>query len=357
MGDAADFRARTGVVLAAGCCAAKLRWIANHETAAWRHARWILAPRDLVFARITSEVMTDETLASRTGLYDLDGVLLTADDATRLPPVVASTTATPAGGGAPELGLRKGIPVVIGAGDRACEVLGVAGSSHAPMASWGTTANVSVPHHGPAELLPTVAQVSRGALGGYVIEAGLSAAGAAIAWLARLTDRDHDDLLASAVEVPPGARGIVALPWFSGARAPWWHAGVHAAFLGLTESHGPAELARAVVEGVAFDVARCVELVAPEAGELALAGGGAGHDLWRGIVAGATGLPVIRRSVDDAASVGARLLVAMARDEMLPVDDVSPVVARDEPVASLVREYTSLRETADAVASAVIHSR
>ena len=133
------------------------------------------------------------------------------------------------------------------------------------MVSWGTTANVSVPHAGPVAALPTVAAVSRGALGGFVVEAGLSAAGAALGWLATLTGRTHDDLLDAAATVAPGADGVLALPWFAGARGPWWRADAHAAFLGLTDAHGPAELARAVVEGIAFDVARCLELVAPDA--------------------------------------------------------------------------------------------
>jgi len=356
LGDPAAFRSRTGVIATPGCCAAKVRWVMAHEPERWRAARWLLAPRDLVVARMTGEVVTDETLASRTGLYDLDGTLLEPDAAAVLPPVVPSTTTLAGAAGAAELGLREGVRIVIGGGDRACEVLGVGATTRAPMVSWGTTANVSVPCDGPADSLPTVAQVSRGALGGYVVEAGLSAAGAAIAWLARLTGRGHDDLLAAAASVPAGAGGVVALPWLAGARAPWWHPDVHAAFLGLTEAHGPAELARAVVEGIAYDVARCVELVAPSAEELALAGAGAANPVWREIVAAVTGQPITRRVIDDAASVGARLLLPAALGETLPLDDLSPVVARDEPDDELVRLYDSLRETADALASAVIDS-
>ena len=358
LGNPDEFRARTGVVAGAGCCAAKIRWVEAHEGAAWRAARWLLAPRDLVVARLTGEVVTDETLASRTGLYDLDGALVATDLAHRLPTVVPSTTSltTRVEKGA-ELPLRTGIPVVVGAGDRACEVLGVGATTHAPMVSWGTTANVSVPHHGPAAELPLVAQVSRGALGSYVIEAGLSSAGAALGWLAHLTGRGHDEVVAAAASAPPGARGLVALPWFAGARAPWWRPDAHAAFVGLTEAHGIAELARAVVEGVAYDIARCVELVAPAATELALAGGGAGAALWRSVVSSVTGLTVTRRAIDDAGSVGARVLIAAATDEVLPLDDVNPVRAREEPEPEAVRVYSSLRATADATAFAVIESR
>ena len=359
LGDPDAFRTATGVVAGASAHAAKLAWLVEHDPDLFGSARWILAPRDYVVARLTGSVVTDETLASRTGLCDLGGWWrpeAVQRYRERLPEIVPSThiagEVRPAV--ATELGLPTGVRVIAGAGDRACEVLGVGATPRSPMVSWGTTANVSVPHPGPVDALPPVAQVSRGALGGFVIEAGLSAAGAALAWLASLTGRTDEDLLASAADVPPGANGAVALPWFAGARAPWWRPDVHAAFLGLTEAHGPAELCRAIVEGVACDVARCVELIAPEAEELALAGAGAGGELWRSIVAAVTGRAVVRRSVDDAASVGARLVIASALGEAVEIDQSNGVVAREEPEAALARAYSSLRATADAAASAVI---
>ncbi len=359
LGDAPTFRATTGVALGASAHAAKLAWVAEEHPTVLQHARWVLSPRDLVVARLAGVVATDETLASRTGLCSLDGGWLseaTARYADRLPPstaaasVVGEVTETAAS----ELGFAAGVPVVIGAGDRACEVLGVDATPGTPMVSFGTTANVSVPHPGPTHALPTVGQVSRGAAGGFVVEAGLGAAGAALGWLARLTGRSHDELLDLAAATPPGADGVIALPWFSGARAPWWRLDAHAAFVGVTDGTGPGELARALVEGVAFDVARSIDLVAPEAEELALAGGGAADPAWRGIVAAATRRPVVCRTIDDAASVGARLLVAQAVGEALDVDIVNPVLATEAPNPAWVIAYEAVRESADATASAVL---
>ena len=300
------------MVLNGASHAAKLAWVARTAPDALARARWVLQPRDFVVARMTGVIVTDETLASRTGLSALGGGWLDHAVATygeRLPPIVAPDCGRRTAverGRRRALGLRPEVRVIAGAGDRACEVLGSGASARAPMVSWGTTANVSVPHPGPVAALPAVAAVSRGAQGGFVVEAGLSAAGAAVAWLASITGRAHDELLEAAATSAPGAGGLLVLPWFAGARAPWWRADAHAAFIGLTDAHGPAELTRGVVEGIAFDVARCLELIAPERAEIALAGAGAGHDLWRGVLAAVTGLPVVRRAVDDAASVGAR---------------------------------------------------
>lgn len=359
--DPDEFRAMTGVMATAAAHAAKLAWVAQRAPEMLGAARWVLAPRDFVIARLTAVAVTDQTLASRTGLAEIGGWWLPESVQRyreRLPEIVAPTriVGEVRDDAADELGLPRGVEVIAGAGDRACEVLGVDATERAPMVSWGTTANVSVPHPGPATELPQVAQVSRGAFGGFVIEAGLSAAGAAIDWLSSLTGRTRDELLARAADVPPGSRSLVALPWLAGARAPWWKPDRHAAFVGLTDAHGPAELCRAIVEGVAYDAARCLDLIASQTESLALAGAGAAGDLWRDVLSGVTGKPVVRRALDDAASVGARLVVATALGETVEVDALNPAAGRDEPSVAAVHDYVSLRASADSVASKLIGS-
>lgn len=359
-GDPDEFRTRTGVVLNAGCCAAKIAWVTDHQPEAFAAQRWILAPRDFVIARMTGVVLTDETLASRTGLYGLDGALGVAESiATKLPDVVGAATVVPTFDGARihgphDLGLPDGVQIVVGGGDRACEVLGTGARAGAPMVSWGSTANVSVPHVGPISELPAVAAVSLGALGGFIVEAGLSAAGAALEWLERITGRPSEVLLTEAAASPPGANGVVALPWLHGARAPWWQPDAHAAFAGLTGASGPGELARAVVESVAYDVHRCLELIAPDATELAVAGGGAKSQLWREVLAATSGCALVRRAVDDAASAGARVIVGEALGSPIDLEVLNPVVARDEPDPALRDRYQETRRDSDAFARAVL---
>src|SRR6202046_4809781 len=66
-------RARTGIPLDAGAVAAKLAWIAAYEPERLAACDAIVSPRDLVLLRMTDEVVTDVTFASRSGLYDFDG--------------------------------------------------------------------------------------------------------------------------------------------------------------------------------------------------------------------------------------------------------------------------------------------
>ncbi len=357
LGDPVTFRRQTGVALGPSCCAAKMAWVQRREAASFRDAAWLLSPRDFVLARITGRIATDPTLASRTGAYDLSGAFI-GDEALgdRLPSVVSSIEPEELAN-AEELALPAHAVAILGAGDRACEVVGIGASAAAPMVSWGTTANVSIPHPGPVAALPAHGQVSRAPLEGWVIEAGLSIAGAALDWLSSLTGQPKSELVTAAANVPPGAHGLLAFPWLYGARAPWWRPEVHGAFVGLANAHGPAELARSVLEGVALDVARCLELLQPDAQAISLAGRGAVEPLWRTVVAGVTGRPVLLHRLDEAASVGARLLVGIARGESIGLDDLSPVVATEAPLPDLVRAYRAVREESDRVASRLMDSR
>ncbi len=242
---------------------------------------------------------------------------------------------------------------MVGAGDHACEALGTGAAPGRPMVSWGTTANVSVPHPGPVAALPSVAQVSR-TDDGFLVEAGLAAAGSAFDWLAALTGRSVDELWNAAATVAPGADGVGAHPWLAGARAPHWRADATAAFTGLRPHHSPAELARALVEGIAYDVTRCLELVDPGGTELVVTGGGAANPTWQGILGAVSARTVVTRRHLEAASVGARLLAARAAGETTELDAWNPVASRTSPEPDPTRAYARARPDADRRVAALL---
>jgi xylulokinase len=350
-------RERTGTVVDAGSPAAKVAWLRAHQPERLRSARWLLGPRDLVFWRLTGEVATDATFASRSGFYDGRGALApetTAGFEALLPPVLASTTSLPLVDD--EAGLPGETRVVLGAGDRPCEVIGAGAAADTPMVSWGTTANVSLPTTTLPSPLPAGLVASRGAIDGHLLEAGLSASGAALTWLQQLTGQDQLALADAAAAAEAGARGVVALPWLNGARAPWWRPGARAAFLNLTPAHGPGDLARALYEAVAYDVARSLEVLPSIAasGKLAATGGGVAGPLWVELLAAVTGRPVVLRRSGEAASAGACLLVGRAIGARLELDRINPVVATTRPDASLARRYRDLRPLVDRVADGVL---
>jgi xylulokinase len=355
----------TGVPLDAGSVAGKLAWLEAHDPKRLDAAAWVLAPRDFVSWRMTGEVATDLTMASRSGLYGLDGrpvAELTGAATAKLAPVldpgaVSGTLVTSA---AAELGLTAGIPVVIGGGDRACEVVGTGASASCPMISWGTTANISTPVETRPTTRPLGIVLSRAADGGWLLEGGLSAAGSFLGWLGRITGHQPASLAALASQSPPGARGVIAVPWLDGARAPSWNLGARAGFVGLSSAHGLADLSRALIESVGWEVKRCLDAMSarapagPAVTELALAGSGADVPVWVEVLSGMTGRPVSRRRSGQAASAGAALLAASAIGSDFDLETMDPVCERIDPEASVVASYAVLGEQADRVADRLL---
>ncbi|HYA69615.1 MAG TPA: FGGY-family carbohydrate kinase, partial [Acidimicrobiales bacterium] len=207
--------------------------------------------------------------------------------------------------------------------------------------------------------VPQGVVVTAGALGGWQIEGGLSAAGSFLAWLARVSGLDVDALVAAARASPPGARGVTATAWLGGARAPWWRDSARGAFVGIDFDHGAGDLARAAIEAVAYDTARCLEAVGSDtngSAPVALAAGGAVSrlGLWVEVLAGVTGLPVIRRRSGEAASCGAAELAARGTGLQFDRDRADPVVSEHEPDPSLVARYGDLRRRVDRAAQGII---
>jgi sugar (pentulose or hexulose) kinase len=272
-----------------------------------------------------------------------------------LPEIVSSSAivgeALPAP--AEALGVMPGTPVVAGAADRASEVLGVAATTSRPMVTWGMTAAVSVPiGHVPPPHQGIV--VSRGAIGGYLMEAELSGAGWALAWLEDLTGRSAEQLAREADDLDAGAGGLLALAWLGGARAPWWEPRAGLTFVGLAAAHTPAHLTRALIEGIAFDAARCLERTAPDAVELALAGSGVSIPLWRHVLAGVSSRPVVTRRHGEAASVGAAIVTGRALGVELDPAVLDPIQERELPFDSDVVAYANLRMRHEMVARATL---
>jgi xylulokinase len=136
---------------------------------------------------------------------------------------------------------------------------------------------------------------------------GPSGAGAdALAWAAGVLGLAD---AAAVTECAAGARDDVAplvfLPALTGTRAPSWNAAARAALIGLDRAHGPAEIARAVLEGVAFadrDLHGGLDC-----DRVVIAGGGARSDLWCQIRADVMGRPVLRAG-EETGLVGAAAL-------------------------------------------------
>jgi xylulokinase len=167
------------------------------------------------------------------------------------------------------------------------------------------------------------------------------------------------DLDAAAAAAAPGAGSLLFLPYLMGERSPWWNPLARGAFVGLGMQHGKPELARAVLEGVAFGLRQILDALreqAPGITALRLIGGGGKSRLWQQILADVFQLPIHMLELKgEATSWGAAVAagvaigaydwsIAAARGEVVEIVDPNPAHAAlyDDLLGLYTATYTAL---------------
>jgi xylulokinase len=325
--------ARTGNRSNVSFTAPKIMWVARHEPEVMARARWVVQPKDALRARLTGEIGGDVSDASATLLFDLRARTWSDDicgrleiDRGKLAPLFESEAlAGPLRQDAARaLGLPAGIGVAVGGADAPAAALGLglvseADSNGIVLVSLGTggqvLAPVAEPKIDPEGRLHCLCHVVPG---GWCVMAAILSAAASLDWVVRLLRPDDPngarELLAAAANVPAGSDGLLFLPYLRGERTPHFDPAARGALVGLRMSHGPAEVTRAVLEGVALALAEGLDLmrgigVAPKAGVVA---GGGVNRLWQQILADVLDMPVALGATEHASARGAALLGAVA---------------------------------------------
>jgi xylulokinase len=374
----------TGHRASSNYTAAKILWLRDHEPDLFASTSKVLQAKDYVAFKLTGCYATDYSDASGTNLFDLQArqwsqeILTAVDlDPDLLPSVLPSATVigTVTRDAAQETGLVSGTPVVIGGGDGACATAG-AGVVHPSDAynyvgssSWISFVSPE-PLYDPQQRTFTFAHLDPE----YLFPTGtMQCAGGSYDWLERLLrgelqDRIYGRLDELASSVEPGARGLFFLPYLIGERSPHWNPHARAAFVGLTMAHGRAEMARAVLEGVAFNLRIILDAFRDQGAPikaLRLIGGGARSALWRQILADVFELPILRpRLLVEATSLGAAIAggvgiglysdygIAAHLVQVEPGEEPRPAVAaRYQELYAIFQEtYTSLAEVYDRIA-------
>jgi xylulokinase len=357
----------TGNDALAGFTAPKLLWVRRHEPDVWARARTMLLPKDYIRFRLTGARATDKADASGTLLFDLKRRTWSSDiaDALGIPagwlppthegPEIASTVSTTA---AAETGLPPDTPVVAGGGDQSAGAVGVGAVTPGIISAvLGTSGVVFVTTEGPVVQPEGRLHAFCHAVPGrwHLMGVMLSAAGS-LQWYrdALASSSDFDALADEAGEVAAGADGLLFLPYLTGERTPHADPLARGALVGLTRRHGRAHITRAVLEGVAFGLRDCFDLVSDasradrRATAVRLSGGGAKSALWRRIVASVLDMPVERVNSTDGAAFGAALLagvgVGVWRDVATACAETISVIGSDEPVDAWREPYARMHE-------------
>lgn len=268
-------------------------------------ARWYLEPVDYLTMRFTGVAaatpmsmtgawLTDNRDLSRTA-YDPQLVRLAGIEPRTLPPLIPSGSiiGTVRAEVAEAIGIPPSAQVVTGAPDlhNAAVAAGCV-RLYAPHASLGTTAWISCPV--PAkktDVIRSMAAVPGIGDGRYLLANNQDNAGRALEWFrdAFAPDLSYAALLALAGTAPPGAGDVLFTPWLTGERSPVDDRRARGGFHNVSLDTGRGELARAVLEGVAFNLRWLLggaeKFTRLRLNPIRLIGGGAREDLWCQILA------------------------------------------------------------------------
>ncbi len=371
--DLARLRAVTGNGVDSYYGFTKILWLRDERPDVWERTALFLPPNAFVIHRLTGAVAVDHSSAGNLGgVYDVAARRWSAEmlDAlgipARLMPARLVDPSDAVGGlteaAAARLGLAAGTPVMAGGVDAAVATYAagvVAPGHHVAMIGtsmcWGYIAPSADAAHGLISMPYVV-----GTAEDLYVFGGAGSAGASVTWYreqfcqaevaaGRAAGRDPHAILEDAAAVlPPGADGVVFLPYLMGERSPVWDGQASGAFVGLNLFHTRAHLYRAVLEGVTLALRHNMEAGAKGSaaleGRLVVVGGAARSDLWMQIVADVTGYPVWTIREDVEAALGAARLAALGAGLIGPHDENTWVtlVERAQPDPARKRRYDAV---------------
>jgi xylulokinase len=309
----------------------KWAWFHQNEPALYYRTWKFLQANNYISYRLTGEVSIDPSQAGLCSpCFNLQGrgwddsiCELIGLDPKKLPRILPSegVIGQVTSSACAETGLPVGVPVICGGGDFACACLGagvIQPGSAALML--GTSGNLLIPDPLKTDhrLLNTI-HVTGGSL-----SLGAVLAGGALNWFKTMLGVEHPDIFSlldeEAAATPPGAQGLVFLPYLIGERTPIWDPDARGAFIGLSANHTRGHLYRAVLEGIAYAFRQMIEIASSTKApitEIIAVNGGARSQLWRQIIADVLGVPVRWRPTSGGTTLGSAFLGAMALDQQL----------------------------------------
>jgi xylulokinase len=329
----------------------RLLWWRQRRPASWARARRFLNWHDLVTLRLAGRAVTDPALASGFLLYDLDGgdwsqERLAALDLDRdlLPEIQpwAAPLGTLGRRAAGQLGLPAGCLLVVGSFDTSCAAVGAgAVAPGVPLLACGSWESMVAPATGARSSALAASGLAVGphpSLAGSGVWARSPNGTAAVDWARQLTGvplRSLDRRLAAS---GPDPSPVLAVPHLSGAITPWAVIQARGALLGLTLASHPVDVVKAVLEGIACDLAltmRSLDHAGVEVRTCRTSGGGTRSRWWMQLKADLCGVPMEVVADAEAGALGAALLAGLGAGAFSSMEEATRVrlrtVRRHEP--------------------------
>jgi xylulokinase len=257
----------------------KLMWLRENEPEAFARTKMVLDVHGYLVFRLTGRYVTSTASADPLSMLDMKTFVwspqlleLAGLTAEQVPELLApgSILGAVSESSALESRLPVGMPIVSGAGDGQCAGLGAAvveqGTAYLSLGT-SITIGVNSKNYSTSRAYRTLASPQAG---DYTLEALVAAGALSIAWfrehIAQLDETSNaDEALSTMAEtVPPGAHGLLFLPYLTSAESPYWDSQARGAFIGLGDYHGLADMMRAILEGLAMETRMLLEAIEEE---------------------------------------------------------------------------------------------
>jgi len=341
-----------------GFQAPKILWLRDEEAKSYARLHSVLLPKDYLRLRLTGEKATDASDASGTLLLDLKerGWSREIVNALEVPiEWLPRVHEAPAATGqvradvASDLGLPARVVVAAGGGDNAAAAVGNGVVRDGLVSCSIGTSGVLFAHSDvlSLDLSGRLHAFCHAVPERYHLMGVTLAAGASLRWWGEVVGKpDYDELSELASHAPPGAEGLVFLPYLTGERTPHMDPHARGAFVGLTSRHGLGHLTRAVMEGVAFSLRDSLEITVGlgiKPNQIRATGGGARSAFWRQLLADVMSCPIVRTEADEGPAYGAALLAGVASGVYTDVAEATAQISLRpdicEPNPSAARRY------------------
>ncbi len=335
-----------------GFTAPKLLWMRENEPAAFARIRRICLPKDYVRDHLVGGHWCDVADASGTLLLDVGERSWSRE---LLAQLEIPTSWLPELAESPDaVGALDGVPVAAGAGDQAAAAVGAGITGPGPLSVVLGTSGVilAATDRFLADPDGRVHAFCHAVPGRWQVMGVMLSAAGSLAWFhdTLLRDTDYDAMLEEAASVPAGCEGLTFLPYLAGERTPHADPDARGAFCGLSVTHGRGALTRAVLEGVAFALRDCLDVVhgvGATAARGRVSGGGSRSRLWLEIVATALEMPLEVMATDQGSAFGAALLGGVAAGVYRDLDEATAACVRVtevvDPVTGWIEPYRDAR--------------
>jgi xylulokinase len=369
--------ALTGNGLPPGFTASKIAWLAEVEPAHYARLATVMLPHDYLNFRLTGEQRMERGDASGTALLDVrtrdwsDAMIsaVAPNLADKLPRLMPPDE--PWGTLRAALAERWGMPtdVVIspGGGDNMMSAIGTGNVRDGVVTvSLGTSGTIFA--YASSPVVDPAGEVAAfcDSTGGWLPLVCTMNVTVATELTKQLFGMDNAALEAAVGSVPPGAEGLLLIPYFEGERTPNVPHGTGVWFGANRKTHTPAHFARAAVEGatlgLAYGLNRFRELgIAPA--EIRLTGGGSNSPVWRQICADVFDAPAVCLKQSESAAFGAALqakwIHARGHDASASIGDLANAwvatveASRVTPIAARREAYTRLQALHDQISASL----